>query len=192
IRGDARHLIDDVVLNERQPVDVGHVGERGASCMPSRNAGAFDATRATDGSLRHGDAVTLRPSSRRSAGRDARPVVGGASGQALRFDRPLRGLASAGRCIGRVRRREGKGMRHRGRTATVVGIVVGLGVLLGSPRPGRAGGSNYGVEAPSMRAEPLPPTGVFEAARESLFGNVYAEPTRWRPLSLSTFFTAGW
>jgi len=83
-------------------------------------------------------------------------------------------------------------MRHRGRTATVVGIVVGLGVLLGSPRPGRAGGSNYGVEAPSMRAEPLPPTGVFEAARESLFGNVYAEPTRWRPLSLSTFFTEGW
>jgi hypothetical protein len=30
------------------------------------------------------------------------------------------------------------------------------------------------------------------AIRESLFGDVYANPERWRPLSLGTFFSAGW
>jgi hypothetical protein len=34
--------------------------------------------------------------------------------------------------------------------------------------------------------------GFFGAAGESLTGDVYAEPTRWRPLSLGTFFTEGW
>jgi hypothetical protein len=33
--------------------------------------------------------------------------------------------------------------------------------------------------------------GVFDTAIESLFGDVYAEG-RWRPLSLSTFFSEGW
>jgi hypothetical protein len=32
----------------------------------------------------------------------------------------------------------------------------------------------------------------LEAAEESIFGDVYAEPTRWRPLSLSTLFSEGW
>ena len=55
-------------------------------------------------------------------------------------------------------------------------------------------------------AEPVPQTGtmprrvtpppsdmtVWGAAEESIFGDVYAEPTRWRELSLSTFFTEGW
>ena len=30
------------------------------------------------------------------------------------------------------------------------------------------------------------------AIRESLFGDVYANPERWRPLSIGTFFTEGW
>ena len=34
--------------------------------------------------------------------------------------------------------------------------------------------------------------GVVDAAIESLTGDVYAEPSRWRPLSLGTFFTEGW
>jgi len=34
--------------------------------------------------------------------------------------------------------------------------------------------------------------GVVDAAIESLTGDVYAEPSRWQPLSLGTFFTEGW
>jgi hypothetical protein len=49
-----------------------------------------------------------------------------------------------------------------------------------------------GMGKPPTRAEPAPPTNVFDAARESLFGDVYVEPTRWRELHLSTFFTEGW
>ncbi len=33
---------------------------------------------------------------------------------------------------------------------------------------------------------------VLEAAKESLFGDVYADPSRWRPLTLGTFFSEGW
>jgi hypothetical protein len=36
------------------------------------------------------------------------------------------------------------------------------------------------------------PVGLFEAARESLFGDVYAEPSTWRALPASTFFSEGW
>jgi len=35
-------------------------------------------------------------------------------------------------------------------------------------------------------------TGVANAIVESLVGDVYAEPSRWRSLSLGTFFTEGW
>jgi hypothetical protein len=34
--------------------------------------------------------------------------------------------------------------------------------------------------------------GMLDAARESLTGDVYAEPSRWRELSLGTLFTEGW
>ena len=34
--------------------------------------------------------------------------------------------------------------------------------------------------------------GVLDAAKESLFGDVYADPSRWRPLTLGTFFSEGW
>jgi hypothetical protein len=37
-----------------------------------------------------------------------------------------------------------------------------------------------------------PNLGFFGAIRESLFGDVYAEPSKWRPLSARTFFTEGW
>jgi hypothetical protein len=33
---------------------------------------------------------------------------------------------------------------------------------------------------------------LLDAARESLTGDVYAQPARWRELSLGTFFTEGW
>src|SRR6185436_12047987 len=34
--------------------------------------------------------------------------------------------------------------------------------------------------------------GVLDAAVESLTGDVYAQPSKWRPLSLGTFFSEGW
>jgi hypothetical protein len=34
--------------------------------------------------------------------------------------------------------------------------------------------------------------GFVDAALESLTGDVYAQPSRWRPLSLGTFFSEGW
>jgi hypothetical protein len=34
--------------------------------------------------------------------------------------------------------------------------------------------------------------GFLGAARFSLLGDVYAEPSRWRPLSFGTFFSTGW
>ena len=34
--------------------------------------------------------------------------------------------------------------------------------------------------------------GVVDAAIESIAGDVYAQPSRWRPLSLGTFFSEGW
>lgn len=37
-----------------------------------------------------------------------------------------------------------------------------------------------------------PPTGVFETMGQSLFGDVYAEPSRWQPLSAGGFFSEGW
>lgn len=36
------------------------------------------------------------------------------------------------------------------------------------------------------------PVGVFEAARESIVGDVYAEPSTWEPLALTTLFSEGW
>jgi hypothetical protein len=64
----------------------------------------------------------------------------------------------------------------------------------------------FAVPTPADAVEPVPGTGpsprrvappptemsVWEAAGESILGDVYATPTRWRELSLSTFFTEGW
>src|SRR2546425_12817549 len=33
---------------------------------------------------------------------------------------------------------------------------------------------------------------LWNAAGESVFGDAYSHPERWRPLSLGTFFTEGW
>ena len=45
--------------------------------------------------------------------------------------------------------------------------------------------------APALAQQPQT-SGVVDAARESLFGDVYAEPSTWRPLSAGTFFSEGW
>jgi hypothetical protein len=47
------------------------------------------------------------------------------------------------------------------------------------------------VLAASSSSEPER-VGVVDAAIESLTGDVYAEPSKWRPLSLGTFFSEGW
>jgi hypothetical protein len=44
---------------------------------------------------------------------------------------------------------------------------------------------------PALAAEPQT-MGVFDAARESLVGDVYATPSSWRPLPARTFFSEGW
>jgi hypothetical protein len=54
------------------------------------------------------------------------------------------------------------------------------------------------VRAQAWAAEPQskgnnpPEVGVLQAAGESLTGDVYADPSRWRPLSLGTLFSEGW
>jgi hypothetical protein len=63
-----------------------------------------------------------------------------------------------------------------------VGMVGALLVLLGTCRSGLAA---------SASSEPEH-VGVVGAAVESLTGDVYAEPSRWRPLSIRTFFSEGW
>jgi hypothetical protein len=42
---------------------------------------------------------------------------------------------------------------------------------------------------PARAAEPV---GVLEAARESLFGDVYAQPSTWQALTLTSLFSEGW
>src|SRR5262249_29642618 len=50
-------------------------------------------------------------------------------------------------------------------------------------------GGTAGATAGSSEPEHV---GVFDAAIDSLTGDVYADPSRWRPLSLGTFFEDGW
>ena len=53
-----------------------------------------------------------------------------------------------------------------------------------------------GVAALASNAARAQQVSTAEAVREtmsqSLFGDVYADPSRWRPLSLGTFFSEGW
>ena len=74
----------------------------------------------------------------------------------------------------------------------IAGVTFVLAAVLGAPTPGSAAEPERGMGTPPTRAEPAPPTNVIDAARESLFGDVYVEPTRWRELTYSTFFTEGW
>ena len=69
--------------------------------------------------------------------------------------------------------------RHTGAVAIVLGLAVGV--------LGFAG--RTAAEETSGEPEHL---GFFGAAAESLTGDVYAEPSRWQPLSLGTFFSEGW
>jgi hypothetical protein len=48
------------------------------------------------------------------------------------------------------------------------------------------------VPSAAQVASPAPKDGFFGAIGKSLTGDVYAEPSRWRELSLSTLFTEGW
>jgi hypothetical protein len=62
-------------------------------------------------------------------------------------------------------------------------LVLGLCALLASSARAQ---DARGAGAASHRV------GFFQAAGESLTGDVYADPSRWRPLSLGTFFSEGW
>src|SRR4051794_26546209 len=74
----------------------------------------------------------------------------------------------------------------------IAGLSVVLGVVVGTAMQGTAADGDPRMGTPPTRAEPAAPTTVLDAARESLFGDVYVEPTRWRKLRFSTFLTEGW
>jgi hypothetical protein len=70
-------------------------------------------------------------------------------------------------------------------------VAMALGVLVWSaPHSAAAASPETGTTLGKVGA-PHEMT-FFDAAAESIFGDVYAEPTRWRPLSISTLFTEGW
>jgi hypothetical protein len=72
--------------------------------------------------------------------------------------------------------------------ATLLGLVLAAIVTLPA--------SGWGAEMPDETETPPrsagPKYSVWGAARESLFGDVYSHPERWRPMTLGTFFTEGW
>jgi len=71
-------------------------------------------------------------------------------------------------------------------------IGFGLAVLCTAARPAIAEETSS-VDAPSQSGSfAQSEVGVLRAAVESLTGNVYAEPSRWQPLSLGSFFSEGW
>jgi hypothetical protein len=75
------------------------------------------------------------------------------------------------------------------RLATLLGL--GLAGIVAGPT------CTWGAESATAQSEVTPvaaaPTySVWGAARESLFGDPYAHPERWRAMSLGTFFTEGW
>jgi len=49
------------------------------------------------------------------------------------------------------------------------------------------------TSSPALAQTSKPTSYSFlDTTKESLFGDVYAEPSRWQPLSAGTFFTEGW
>src|SRR6266446_2845459 len=75
-------------------------------------------------------------------------------------------------------------------TAKLAALVLGLGGIVAPPAPGWTAGvpAQVGMSPVSARRE----YSVFDAAKESLFGDPYSDPDRWQPLSLGTLFTEGW
>jgi hypothetical protein len=63
------------------------------------------------------------------------------------------------------------------RLRMVPAVVVGIALMAGPARAQESG---------------QPPTSFLNVMKESLFGDVYATPSKWQPLSAGTFFTEGW
>jgi hypothetical protein len=74
------------------------------------------------------------------------------------------------------------------RLAALLGL--GLAVTLAAPSSGWGEETLDQTETPPVSARPK--YSLWGAAKESLFGDVYAHPERWQPMSLGTFFTEGW
>jgi len=66
------------------------------------------------------------------------------------------------------------------RVRILASLVLGLSVLY------------TGIPVSAQEAAPPPKDGVLGAIVKSLTGDVYADPSRWREMSWSTFFTEGW
>jgi hypothetical protein len=84
-----------------------------------------------------------------------------------------------------------EGKRQLSLVAAALAAVVSM-LVVGHATRAIAADQEPRMGTPPTRTEPAPPTSVLDAARESLFGDVYVEPTRWRELPFSTFFTEGW
>jgi len=74
------------------------------------------------------------------------------------------------------------------RNATIIGLLIGFLLVVVCTGPWYA----IAEETP-QRVEPSQNERSFlRAAKESLTGDVYAEPSRWQPLSLGTLLNEGW
>ena len=77
-------------------------------------------------------------------------------------------------------------------TARLATLMLGLGVggIVAPPTSGWTAEmpAQIGTSPVSARGE----YSVFDAAKESLFGDPYSDPDRWQPLSLGALFTEGW
>jgi len=67
---------------------------------------------------------------------------------------------------------------------------LGVGGIVAPPTSGWTAEmpAQIGTSPVSARGE----YSVFDAAKESLFGDPYSDPDRWQPLSLGTLLTEGW
>lgn len=78
-------------------------------------------------------------------------------------------------------------------SAGALGLLVALAVA--SPAGSREAGGTPGdlrEETSSNSTGPSRSRGFIAAAKESLVGDVYANPERWQPLSWGTLFSEGW
>jgi hypothetical protein len=69
------------------------------------------------------------------------------------------------------------------RRAAVQHILVGIGLSTAMA---------LATYAKAEEASPVPEVGFLQAARESITGDVYSEPSQWRSLPLRTLFSEGW
>lgn len=74
-----------------------------------------------------------------------------------------------------------------GNSKALRSVLAGLGICVITAVPCTGSAADARVTDDASRE-----VGFFRAAGESLTGDVYAEPSRWRPLSIGSLFSEGW